>query len=174
MSLQSWPESTGWGRPQAGRFIALLTLLSDTISFSSSKLEASVWYAWPWRLSCWCLSLFSCCHFLWNGDCNIVKPSVQGFGRPGHPLRQAHAAMGKVRDTQSPVHLLDPSQDPLCEQVRDCHWGRVESSPPSRRRSLLQICWARSCTQRLLWCPGSWLPFKLESKLSPSGFGKAI
>ena len=98
---------------------------------------------------------------LWHPLCRV-------FCGTGHPLRQAHAVMGKVRDTQRPVHLLDPNPDPSCEQVRDCHWGRVESSPPSRGRSLLRMGWARSCTQRHLWCPGSWLPFKLESKYSPA------
>ena len=104
----------------------------------------------------------------------LWHPLFRVFCRPGHPLRLAHAPMGKVRETMRPVRLLDPNLDPLCEQVRDCHWGSVESSPHSRGRSQLQMGSASSCTQRHLWCPGSWLPFKLESKLSPTVFGKAF
>ena len=127
-----------------------------------------------WRLSCWCLSLFSCCHFSLEWRLWLWKPLCRVFYRPGHPLRQTHAAIGKVRDTQRPVRLLDPNPDPLSEQLRDCHWGRVESAPPSRGRPLPQVVWARSCTQRHLWCPGIWLPFKLESKFLTHSPWKSI
>ena len=92
MSLQSWLESTGWGRPQAGRFIALLTLLSDTISFSSSKLEASVWYAWPWRL---CVGVWVCfpavifCGMetvtLWQSLCRVLADLATLSDKPMLP-----------------------------------------------------------------------------------------
>ena len=51
----------------------------------------------------------------------LLQPLCRVFCRAGHLLRQTHAAMGKVRDTQRPVRLLDPNPDPLSEQVRDCH-----------------------------------------------------
>ena len=103
-----------------------------------------------------------------------VTASVQSFLKTWPPSQTNPCCQGKVRETQRPVRLLDPNPDPLYEQVRDCHWGRVESVLLGRGRSLSQVGWARSCTQRHLWCPWSWLPFKLESKFLTHNPWKSI
>ena len=51
---------------------------------------------------CWCWSLFSCCRFLWNGDCNIVTPSVQGFLRTWPPSQTSPCCHGQgLRHTEA-------------------------------------------------------------------------